>query len=110
MTRHGWKLNHATMVQFVDPAGANLRRSPDRCMRDNALSGGDLIAICEGASWMAERVTDVSLAVEGAEADAARARRLAEWKRVVAADSEQRFHRRLEWDGLNEADVSARAQ
>src|ERR1700693_1496809 len=72
---------------------------------ENALYRGDLIAICERASWMPERLTDAYVAVEGAEADAARARRLAEWKRVVAADSEQRFHRRLEWDGLNEAAV-----
>jgi type 2 lantibiotic biosynthesis protein LanM len=73
--------------------------------KTNSLSRGELISICERSSWMFERLTDAYAEVEGEEADAARNRRLAEWKQVIAAGNDERFYRRLAWDGLSDAAV-----
>ncbi|MFT3776422.1 MAG: type 2 lanthipeptide synthetase LanM family protein [Minicystis sp.] len=69
----------------------------------NALGHDDLVSIVERASSMFERLGDDLVAVDGAESD--RARRLSEWKNIVADGDDERFTKRLAWDGLDQAAV-----
>lgn len=69
------------------------------------MTRDELVSICERSSWLLERASDAFVAVEAPDADALRARRLADWKTIIAAGDETRFARRLAWQGLSEADL-----
>src|SRR2546430_334566 len=71
----------------------------------NRLAHDDLVSICERGSWMFERIGDAFIEADEPDAGNLRARRLDDWKTIVAAGDEVRFRRRLEWDGLSDADV-----
>jgi type 2 lantibiotic biosynthesis protein LanM len=76
-----------------------------RSATGNRLDDDDLVAIVERGSWMFERIGEAFVEAPAPDADRLRARRLADWKTIIAAGDDVRFRRRLEWDGLSEADV-----
>jgi type 2 lantibiotic biosynthesis protein LanM len=69
----------------------------------NALTRDELVSICERGSWLFERSGDAFVSIDAPGADAVRARRLADWKTIIAAGDETRFARRLSWQGLDDA-------
>jgi type 2 lantibiotic biosynthesis protein LanM len=67
-----------------------------------ALTEEDLAGVVERASTPPERLSD---RFEPREPDGEAERRREDWCRLVAAGDEERFARRLRWDGLSEDDL-----